>query len=1789
VDKAYYTEDFFKTKPKLLLSNISTCVWGRSTDQLTSVPNQSVFCIWGGDTKNKDAASIIKDSKLVHSENFFQNDKTLIDFDFDGVPDGGVIGVTISEKFIIAAVKRDVSSEELTLFVSQEGKVWAEAHIPDHKSLKHNAFTVLESTPSSLALDVVFNSSDKFGTLYLSNSNGTYFTTSLSHTNRDSSGIVDAERIPGTLGTTVANIVSNWEEIQRTNPNLDKKLHTQITYNNGAKWNYLPSPEKDCNGKSYSCKSNKNKEEECSLHLHSITVPHNLGRMFSASSTPGILIGVGSVGSHLEPYDEGDTFISRDNGRTWTCAREGPHKYALLDMGNNIALVKDTKKTNTLVYSSDLGNSWKEKDLGVNIRPLFLTTQSDSTSQVALLLGQKDDKKHVLIQLDFSKLFDRKCDINKDKPQDSKDLELWKPKYSSSDSKSCVMGSETEYYRRKKDADCYIGDKFGTPITKSTECPCTEEDYECDYEFIEDKDGKCVLKGKELIPKGSCLNGEKKYFGSSGYRLIPGNTCNMDSKESKIMDESIEKDCSEGIQQGNGTTHQIYNVRTQMQYNILSHFYFNSSEALLILTHKGEVFSSLDGGLSWDIKFTKDVLSIHGHPYAKDRAYVLLKGTGMMVTNNRGSTFEEVKLPELPNNLKLSQLEFNSVYKDHIIFIGSNACPNCVAKAYLSTDNGKSWKQMIDYAHQCAFGKESFSGKSETIFCSRFIPKDSKADQSALENNRQNPDVKLELVTIKDGRTNKILDNIGDFNIVSDYLLVYQKSDQANLLVSKDGVEFTKTVFPPDLVLNHDSFTILDSYIGGDRIPLTLLKVPVIGQDRPTFGDSSYPIGSLFVSNFNATSYSLSLPNIRSNSKGLVDAESVYGLAGALIANQMIAITADGEAKSKSSISFDNGGSWYPIAPPKKDINGKEYECLKDKCSLHLHTFFDKKQTMGSFGTPNSQGYVIGVGNVGQHLLSYEDSSTFFSKDGGVSWKEIRSAESLYAIGDSGSILVLVDDEGPTKDIVYSIDGGSTWNTHNFIRDPVRVASLITAPTGQSLKFTIIGFGVQGKNPKNAGSFKNELVTIDFSKVLNSECKMDSSSSKSDFEEWIPSRPTLKYEKDGNPTLSETTCLLGQESIYHRKKPDRLCYLGNSTNLLHKESKTCECTELDYECDVGYWRTDMNHGDCVLFGKDPLRPADCKIGDKYKSNSGYRKISSSTCKGGLDLTKSVERECTQINGVNSKIKKFDSSLSEYFYFRESQTLVAHLENGKVFMSQNEGLTWSNPFEGKIDKVAAVFHHSFIDDSAYFLTTSKTHYFTHDELRTSTPMNTPTEPNTMDIPAFAFHPEESSWLIFHGMQDCESKSSGNCHVEAYASQNNGETWKSIGKYVRNCQWARTKKFNHPSKQAIYCEKYKQQSGNQRNFAGVNLNLLESDSLFDSNSLLFDNISGLSIFHEYLVVATPGEKYGTIELQTSTDGKNFIPAKYPPNVGIAHQGFTVLESNTHSLFLHITTNANIKEESGIILTSNSNGTHFTTSLDNVNRDSQGLVDFEKMAGIEGIAIANQISNPKELKITKKKEIVSKITFNNGANWRLLSIPSRDIDGNYYSCKGDNCGLHLHSFTRLSDPENIFSSSSSVGIMIGIGNVGEKLLDYNSADTFLTRDAGLTWSQIRKGPHRFEFGDQGAVMLLVDDTKAVDSIMYTFDQGLTFQSIKLDPESKTKYKITEVTTEPQSTSQKFVLFGYSESNSRELVAFHFDFSGLHDRQCISDINFSNTDFEKWTPSSKTGNNCLFGKQVI
>lgn len=84
---------------------------------------------------------------------------------------------------------------------------------------------------------------------------------------------------------------------------------------------------------------------------------------------------------------------------------------------------------------------------------------------------------------------------------------------------------------------------------------------------------------------------------------------------------------------------------------------------------------------------------------------------------------------------------------------------------------------------------------------------------------------------------------------------------------------------------------------------------------------------------------------------------------------------------------------------------------------------------------------------------------------------------------------------------------------------------------------------------------------------------------------------------------------------------------------------------------------------------------------------------------------------------------------------------------------------------------------------------------------------------------------------------------------------------------------------------------------------------------------------------------------------------------------------------SVFMAITSIDRPGSKVGRLFTSDSNGTYFSLSNKFVSEGNGGNVDFEKMQGIDGVALLNEVLNPNEASQGKKKQLRSAITFDNG----------------------------------------------------------------------------------------------------------------------------------------------------------------------------------------------------------------
>jgi hypothetical protein len=267
----------------------------------------------------------------------------------------------------------------------------------------------------------------------------------------------------------------------------------------------------------------------------------------------------------------------------------------------------------------------------------------------------------------------------------------------------------------------------------------------------------------------------------------------------------------------------------------------------------------------------------------------------------------------------------------------------------------------------------------------------------------------------------------------------------------------------------------------------------------------------------------------------------------------------------------------------------------------------------------------------------------------------------------------------------------------------------------------------------------------------------------------------------------------------------------------------------------------------------------------------------------------------------------------------------------------------------------------------------------------------------------------------------------------------------------------------------------------------------------------------------------------------------------------KSFTILESFTESLFVYMSASDMPWLDWGTIMKSDAQGTQFTPTVDFVNREAHGSVDFEKAVGINGVGLINVVSNPEDAVVSHRKETQTKITHNDGGSWKSLKAPSYDSHGDPYECRGARCSLHLHGSAERYDPSATYSTPAVPGVLVAVGNVGEHLTSYGNSSTFYSRDAGVTWEEIHEQPLLWQFGDSGSILVAANDAELTNEVIFSTNEGILWWSYKF---SHKKMRVRKIITSPQYMTRQFILL--CENSIGLSVAVQLDLSFLTREQC-------------------------------
>ena len=188
-----------------------------------------------------------------------------------------------------------------------------------------------------------------------------------------------------------------------------------------------------------------------------------------------------------------------------------------------------------------------------------------------------------------------------------------------------------------------------------------------------------------------------------------------------------------------------------------------------------------------------------------------------------------------------------------------------------------------------------------------------------------------------------------------------------------------------------------------------------------------------------------------------------------------------------------------------------------------------------------------------------------------------------------------------TSDVLFSWDEGLNWETYPISDTPIEVENIVIEPKANSLEFILYG------TSKDETSNKGILKKLDFTGYFEPQClgadKPDSV--ESDYEYWSP--------YDGRHA---SRCFMGRQITYVRRKRSTECFNGE---LIDREvvREPCECEKQDYECDVGYERTEAGGCEATEDFDPNATPEECPAGQYFEISRGYRKIPDNSCEGGI--------------------------------------------------------------------------------------------------------------------------------------------------------------------------------------------------------------------------------------------------------------------------------------------------------------------------------------------------------------------------------------------------------------------------------------------------------------------------------------------------------------------------------------------------------------------------------------------
>eukprot|EP00026_Physarum_polycephalum_P002988 Phypoly_transcript_02997.p1 GENE.Phypoly_transcript_02997~~Phypoly_transcript_02997.p1 ORF type:complete len:738 (+),score=114.01 Phypoly_transcript_02997:65-2278(+) len=580
---------------------------------------------------------------------------------------------------------------------------------------------------------------------------------------------------------------------------------------------------------------------------------------------------------------------------------------------------------------------------------------------------------------------------------------------------------------------------------------------------------------------------------------------------------------------------------------------FTSSTSYLMLTADSKVWLSTDEGQHWTGPVASGINFMEQSP-ADPQSVLLVQYLGTIYTSTDGGQTTAKSSPPITNILSGV-----TMHPSQSSWLLAYSC-NSLCSTWYSKDFGKSWQTgPSNLAVQfIVWGNDK--NNLDTIFAVR-------------------SDSSFSYTTNYGSSWTTLFKNAIGYVLSSHYLyvgVVKSGGQTAQLYSSSARLDPSHTdpqyywldEFPTGNNLPQHGYTFLDDTTRSEFIAV---KQP---------SQTNY-WGTVFSSDFDGDQFTLSL-NYVAQEELYYDFDKFDGLSGIYVANAYPSATS---TNKQTYFSFDNGGEWKKLVAPTTDARGVPTNCsLANGCSLHIHGLISWFNDVFPpfYSSPNAIGLMVAVGNLGTALAATtQNSKTYLTRDGGITWNEIYSQPTIYEFGDHGGILVYAPISSPTNMFYYSLDEGKTSQSFTFTTSSIYVDNIFIEPSGTGLKFVLIGH--TGSGP----TLKSYIYGLDFSGLNLPLCQ------DADYENWSPS----------NDDNVNSNCFMGSKLVYKRRRQDAKCYNDRDTDHVI-QSTPCPCAWEDYECDVGFTPSQRNGTDYFTCTAIHEMPA-CA--------TGYRLIPDTTC------------------------------------------------------------------------------------------------------------------------------------------------------------------------------------------------------------------------------------------------------------------------------------------------------------------------------------------------------------------------------------------------------------------------------------------------------------------------------------------------------------------------------------------------------------------------------------------------